>query len=213
LGRFWRSHLLHSLETALEQQQWQEADKITAQLMLKAANQTIALTPEDLAHFPCELLSEIDRRWQIHSQNRFGFLAQLEIFNDCFGADAPFSLNPENWQKYAQCLGWYQTHWPNHHHDLNFSLTAPKGHLPFLPVWHGAWWGGFLAGQGQRFYTLIQCAKSCRLATHLNPQPINNQPPSAPDSQDPFTALGEQIKSTLQDGINTIAKGTGLSQD
>ncbi|MFN5513208.1 MAG: GUN4 domain-containing protein [Cyanobacteriota bacterium] len=65
MGSFWRFHLLHSLETTLEQQQWQEADKITAQLMLKAANQTIALTPEDLAHFLCELLSEIDRRWQI----------------------------------------------------------------------------------------------------------------------------------------------------
>ena len=194
--------LLHSLATALKQQQWQEADRITAQLMLKAANQTVALTPKDLAHFPCQSLSEIDRLWQIYSQNQFGFLAQVEVFNDCFSVgNFPSSLSSENWQKYAQHLGWYVGQWPNHHQELKFYLTAPKGHLPFLPVWQGAWWGGFLAGQGERFYTFLKQVQSCQLGTHLNPEPINNQ---AQDPQNPLTALGEKSKGMLRADMDSI---------
>ncbi|MEB3174722.1 MAG: hypothetical protein VKN60_05990 [Cyanobacteriota bacterium] len=42
---------------------------------------------------------------------------------------------------------------------------------------------------------------------------INDQPPSALDPQDPFTALGKELEGTLRIGIDTIAKGTGISQD
>ncbi|MEB3192878.1 MAG: GUN4 domain-containing protein [Snowella sp.] len=152
------AQLLEYLEDHLCVAEWQKADEITAKLMLKVANQTMSLNPDDIADFPCEALRKIDELWQIDSHNHFGFLAQTEVFNDCFSTNSNIILTPKNWQKYAQSLGWYaNAQWPNHHGDLRFSLTAaPKGYLPFLPVWQGAWWGTFLDGQGERFHLLIR---------------------------------------------------------
>ena len=169
--------LLDSLEDHLSIAEWQKADEVTAKLMLKVANQTMSLNPDDIAYFPCEALSKIDELWQIYSHNQFGFLAQAEVFNDCFSTSSNIILTPTNWQKYAQALGWYaNAQWPNHHGDLRFSLTtAPKGYLPFLPVWQGACWGSFLDGQGERFYLLIKRVKQCQLSTHIpDPEATEN---------------------------------------
>ena len=93
--------LLETLEDHLSIAQWQKADEITAKLMLKVANQTMNLNPDDIADFPCEALSTIDELWQIYSHNHFGFLAQAEVFNDCFSSvSSNIVLKPENWQKY-----------------------------------------------------------------------------------------------------------------
>ncbi len=183
--------LLDSLEDNLSVAEWKKADEVTAKLMLKVANQTMSLNPDDIAYFPCEALSKIDELWQIYSHNRFGFLVQAEVFNDCFSsANSNIILNSKNWQKYAQALGWYvNSQWPNHHGDLRFSLTnSPKGYLPFLPVWQGAWWGSFLDGQGERFHLLIKRVKQCQLSTHI------------PKPEDPPNIIEEGIQ-TIRDGI------------
>ena len=166
--------LLESLEDYLSIAEWQKADEVTAKLMLKVANQSICLTPDDITQFPYEALSKIDELWQIYSNNHFGFLAQAEVFNDCFSlANSNLILDSKNWQKYGQALGWYlNAQWPNHHNNLKFSLTtSPKGYLPFLPVWQGTWWGNFIDGQGERFHLLIKRVKQCRLSTHVSTTP------------------------------------------
>ena len=168
------SQLLESLEDYLSIAEWQKADEVTAKLMLKVANQSICLTPDDITQFPYEALSKIDELWQIYSNNHFGFLAQAEVFNDCFSLANPnLILDSKNWQKYGQALGWYlNAQWPNHHNNLKFSLTtSPKGYLPFLPVWQGTWWGNFIDGQGERFHLLIKRVKQCRLSTHVSTTP------------------------------------------
>ena len=167
-------HLLESLEDYLSIAEWQKADEVTAKLMLKVANQLICLTPDDITQFPYEALSKIDELWQIYSNNHFGFLAQAEVFNDCFSlTNSNIILDSKNWQKYGQALGWYlNDQWPNHHHNLKFSLTtSPKGYLPFLPVWQGTWWGNFIDGQGERFHLLIKRVKQCGLSTHVSTTP------------------------------------------
>ena len=166
--------MLESLEDYLSRAEWQKADEVTAKLMLKVANQSICLTPDDITQFPYEALSKIDELWQIYSNNHFGFLAQAEVFNDCFSlANSNLILDSKNWQKYGQALGWYlNAQWPNHHNNLKFSLTtSPKGYLPFLPVWQGTWWGNFIDGQGERFHLLIKRVKQCRLSTHVSTTP------------------------------------------
>jgi hypothetical protein len=190
------AQLLESLEDHLSVAEWKKADEITAKLMLKVANQTMSLNPDDIAYFPCEALSKIDELWQIYSHNHFGFLAQAEVFNDCFSSsNFNIVLNPENWQKYGQALGWYiNSQWPNHHGNLRFSLTnTPKGYLPFLPAWQGAWWGSFLDGQGERFHLLIKRVKQCRLSTIPNPEPTKNN--------------SEEIGNIIEDGIKIIGDG------
>ena len=197
------AQLLESLEDHLSIAEWQKADEITAKLMLKVANQTMSLNPDDIADFPCEALSKIDELWQIYSKNHFGFLAQAEVFNDCFSSvSSNIILNPENWQKYAQHLGWYvNSQWPNHHGNLRFSLTnTPKGYLPFLPVWQGAWWGNFLDGQGERFHLLIKRVKQCRLSTHI-PEALPPKEPSALPLEEEIERFGEDLKNFFQRGI------------
>ncbi|QHV01106.1 GUN4 domain-containing protein [Synechocystis sp. CACIAM 05] len=162
------SYLLQKLEENLAQQNWQKADEITSQLILKASGQTISLNPDDISNLPVGHLQKIDELWQINSDSRFGFLAQLEVFKDCFPNQGKIILDSEKWRKYGSALGWYvNAKWPNHHHDLNFSLDAPKGHLPFLPIWQGTWWGGFIDGQGERFYFFLKRIEQSKLCTYV----------------------------------------------
>lgn len=199
------AQLLESLEDYLCVAEWKKADEVTAKLMLKVANQTMSLNPDDIADFPCEALRKIDEIWQIYSHNQFGFLAQAEVFNDCFSSTSSnIILTPKNWQKYAQALGWYaNAQWPNHHGDLRFSLTnVPKGYLPFLPVWQGAWWGSFLDGQGERFHLLIKRVKQCRLSTIPEPD-THEYPPPDPlgDFGKDIEEFGKELKDFFQRGI------------
>ncbi|MFM8294119.1 MAG: GUN4 domain-containing protein, partial [Microcystaceae cyanobacterium] len=201
------AQLLESLEDYLCVAEWKKADEITAKLMLKVANQTMSLNPDDIADFPCEALRKIDELWQIYSHNRFGFLAQAEVFNDCFlSTSYNIILTPKNWQKYAQALGWYaNAQWPNRHGDLRFSLTnVPKGYLPFLPMWQGAWWGSFLDGQGERFHLLIKRVKQCQLSTisvpNIHEPPEPDLGPSG-DLEEEIENFGKELKDFFQRGI------------
>lgn len=192
-------HLLKALEEHLTQKNWQKADELTSKLMLKASSQTMSLNPDDITHFPLEHLQKLDELWQIHSNNRFGFLAQLEVFKECFPGHSRIVLDSETWRKYGSSLEWYVNgQWPNHHHDLNFSSDVPKGHLPFLPIWQGAWWGAFIDGQGERFHLFLQRIEQAKLCTHVVVNDINsNDKTQGKNPIDPFQELGEKIRETF----------------
>jgi hypothetical protein len=154
------------LQTLLKQQEWQKADIETTRIMLAIANQTISLTPETINNFPCQDLAIIDYLWCQYSNNRFGFSVQKEILSHYFTVQShPINLNQESWEKVGKLLGWYiNEKWPNNHNDLVFSLeNAAQGHLPFLPLWQGAWWGAFIGSQGERFNLLMQRIEQCKL--------------------------------------------------
>jgi hypothetical protein len=154
------------LQTLLEQKEWQKADIETTRIMLAIANQTISLTPETINNFPCQDLAIIDYLWCQYSNNRFGFSVQKEILSHYFTVQShPINLNQESWEKVGKLLGWYiNEKWPNNHNDLVFSLeNAAQGHLPFLPLWQGAWWGAFIGSQGERFNLLMQRIEQCKL--------------------------------------------------
>jgi hypothetical protein len=159
------------LQTLLKQQEWQKADIETTRIMLAIANQTISLTPETINNFPCQDLAIIDYLWCQYSNNRFGFSVQKEILSHYFTVQShPINLNQESWEKVGKLLGWYiNEKWPNNHNDLVFSLeNAAQGHLPFLPLWQGAWWGAFIGSQGERFNLLMQRIEKCQLSTTLS---------------------------------------------
>ncbi len=102
---------------------WQEANRETKRVMLKAANQEKRsyLDSSDIDKFPCADLRTIDQLWVKYSHGRFGFSVQKEIYQSLGGTR---EYNPEIWEKFCDRVG---RRWL---YDDDTSITAPAGHLP-----------------------------------------------------------------------------------
>ena len=92
-----RSFAIFSFETGIDYrtlngllklQKWQEADKETYRLMLRAARAEIKgdLDVEDFDRFPCEDLCKINQLWLHYSNGKFGFSVQKKIY-ESLGVD------------------------------------------------------------------------------------------------------------------------------
>ena len=123
------------LRDYLRDKKWQQANQITEQLLLQASQQYKKnwLERDDLKNLTCEDLSIIDRLWNSYSQENFGFSIQYDIWQ---------KLDHQNYQKFGKKVGWYvEKRWLLKK-NINFSLSAPKGHLPVISWWFGhAIWG------------------------------------------------------------------------
>ncbi len=112
---------------------WKEADRETKSVMLKAVDRENKgyLDIEDIENFPYLDLQTIDRLWLKYSQGKFGFSVQKRIWQKL---DENF---PEGYPikcKFGERLGWYVNNEWLIWEELNFSLTAPDGHLPSSPL-------------------------------------------------------------------------------
>lgn len=85
------------LEPALQRQQWQEADQITLELMLKLTGYEAQgwLDAEAMGKLPCNPLHEIDRLWRRYSNEKFGFAPQLQVFARLERLQLPQRTNPQ----------------------------------------------------------------------------------------------------------------------
>ncbi|MFL0604089.1 serine/threonine-protein kinase, partial [Cylindrospermopsis raciborskii] len=119
------------LETLLKAQDFREADEETARVMLAVANRQSEgwLRIEDAENFPCQELRTIDNLWLKYSQGKFGISVQQEIYKN-LGGTKQYDVNV--WRSFGDRVGWRkQGSWLDYK-DLNFSLSAPTGHLsPF----------------------------------------------------------------------------------
>jgi serine/threonine protein kinase len=117
------------LESLLADRAFQAADRETWQILLASTYRTgqNSLTLTALETLPESVLHTIDRLWHTYSQGRFGLRVQQEIYQELGGTtEFDFSL----WEKFAERVGWCRDrHWLNYA-ELNFSDSAPKGHLP-----------------------------------------------------------------------------------
>ncbi len=70
------------LESLLSSGKWQEANQETWNVMCQAARKNIGsvLSAEDIKQISCDDLQIIDSLWQKHSQGRYGFSAQNQIY-------------------------------------------------------------------------------------------------------------------------------------
>ncbi len=89
-----------------------------------------------IARFRTSDIEAVDFLWQEHSNKRFGFSMQKQVFQDCGGFwNSSYLLNP-NWygffkDDFCKRVDWqYENKWRNFG-DCIFSLEAPPGHLPF----------------------------------------------------------------------------------
>jgi len=127
---------LTNLEKLLSEKRWQEADAETNRLMLWAAHaeNTGTLTHHKLLSFPEETLMAMDASWAKHSNGRFGFNRQRQIYLELgMSAREPYQENEiirEKFLTFADYVGWRVDERYLSYNELTFDITAPYGHLP-----------------------------------------------------------------------------------
>lgn len=122
--------------------EWEEADRETKAVMLKAAGREKEglLDREAIEQFPGVDLRTIDQLWVKYSKGRFGFSVQKRIWKSVVRkqkADTETSGNQrvganekEGVNQFGERVGWrVEGNWLNFT-DLTFNLCAPEGHLP-----------------------------------------------------------------------------------
>jgi GUN4-like/SEFIR domain len=144
------------LEGLLKTAEWQKADQKTKEILLfslkKESNGKLGV--KDIRNIQDEILLAIDELWMKFSGQQFGFSIQRNIWQDILRPKKEFFLksllpkkttpndnDKDNWYKFGETLGWYQTNnktskkeWIQYR-NLDFTLEAPKGHLPYFRDW------------------------------------------------------------------------------
>jgi hypothetical protein len=113
----------NNLRDLLKAQNWEEADKETYEVMIKAVGKNSGdwFTRDELLNFPCQDLRTIDQLWVQYSEGRFGFSVQKEIYLSVGGSDEYDFLV---WYMFVHNVGWI-TKYDVHKNQI------PRGHLPF----------------------------------------------------------------------------------
>ena len=114
-----------SLQKLLAQQNFQEADQLTLQKLCELAGATAIQRKwvyfSEVDRFPITDLQTLDKLWLIHSEGKFGYSVQRELW---------LGVN-KNWDKLWPKIGWKSgRNWTRYPQEFTWDLTAPKGHLP-----------------------------------------------------------------------------------
>ncbi len=120
------------LKRLLKAGKWKEADLETKYLMLKITNRIDKgwLDESAIKSFPLQDLNIIDQLWQDHSSGRFGFSVQKRIYLET--GNQPGGYNRETYNRFGEEVGWRGNGIWKNYYNLEFSLSAYEGHLPFF---------------------------------------------------------------------------------
>ncbi|OKH25417.1 GUN4 domain-containing protein [Chroogloeocystis siderophila] len=113
------------LQKLLADQDFQAADRLTLQKLCElagpAAVQRKWLYFTEVENFTSTDLQTINNLWLIHSEGKFGFSVQREIW---LGVG-------KNWEKLWPKIGWKSgKNWTRYPNEFTWNLSAPRGHLP-----------------------------------------------------------------------------------
>ena len=113
------------LQILLAEQAFQSADQMTLQKMCELAGETAVqrrwIYFTEVEQFPAIDLQTINALWLIHSEGKFGFSVQRDLW---------LSVG-KNWEKLWPKIGWKDgINWTRYPQGFTWDLTAPKGHLP-----------------------------------------------------------------------------------
>jgi len=150
----------NQLRDLLGKKTWQEADQETVRVILQVAKRQKEgwLTTKGIEKFSRSDLCMIDQIWLEASQGHFGFSVQREIWLSVDGQ--PGKFDAATFRNFGDQVGWrVNDDWLRHYNSFNFSLNAPKGHLPSLRFphaedgmsWFEAWKANF-----KGFLTLVE---------------------------------------------------------
>lgn len=114
-----------TLQQLLVAQDFLSADRLTLEKLCElagsAAVQRKWLYFSEVENFPIADLQTINTLWFIHSQGKFGFSVQRELW---------LSLS-KNWEKLWHKIGWKTgNNWTRYPNEFTWDLSAPIGHLP-----------------------------------------------------------------------------------
>ncbi|HEY9813107.1 MAG TPA: GUN4 N-terminal ARM-like repeat domain-containing protein [Candidatus Sericytochromatia bacterium] len=113
------------LQKLLAQQDFEDADRLSnlklCELAGSDALQRKWLYFTEVENFPITDLQTINNLWLLHSEGKFGFSVQREIW----------LAVGKNWEKLWSKIGWKNGNaWTRYPNEFTWDLTAPKGHLP-----------------------------------------------------------------------------------
>ena len=113
------------LQQALARQEFEEADRLTLQKMCELAGASAVqrkwLYFTEVDGFPDVDLQTIDKLWRMHSEGKFGFSVQREIWLS----------TGKNWDLVWDKIGWRSGNtWTRYPQEFTWNLSAPRGHLP-----------------------------------------------------------------------------------
>ncbi|MCW5316223.1 protein kinase [Nostoc sp. KVJ3] len=146
------------LENLLRQQRWRDADEETMAIFLKVYGREIDKWFDlgYISRFHHQLIHTTNNLWVDYSYGKFGFTVQRLIW-DSIGGNSSNSY--QIWCDFGNRVGWcMNSSWKNYS-DLDFTLSAPKGHLPS---------GIFMLYQGfgnwtSRFSCLVLQLEKCNI--------------------------------------------------
>ncbi|TAE56782.1 MAG: GUN4 domain-containing protein [Nostocales cyanobacterium] len=115
----------NSLQQSLIQREFQTADLLTIQKMCEMAGPQAVkrkwLYFTEVENFPIQDLQTINNLWVVHSEGKFGFSVQREMW---------IGLG-RNWETLWPKIGWKDGNkWTRYPNEFTWDLSAPKGHLP-----------------------------------------------------------------------------------
>jgi hypothetical protein len=118
------------LLNSLEQREWQKADALTRELLLKLAGRSSKgfLDKEAIEKTTARDVYTLDLLWVEYSKEHFGFSVQKKIYEQVDRKKQPFA-EAVGWSNQAGIFGIFA--WKSYN-ELDFTINAPKGHLP---VW------------------------------------------------------------------------------
>jgi hypothetical protein len=113
------------LQHLLAEQDFLAADRLTLQILCELAGseaiQRKWLYFTEIDRIPITDLQTINSLWFLHSQGKFGFSVQRELW---LGVG-------KNWEKLWSKIGWKQgNNWTRYPQEFIWDLSAPTGHLP-----------------------------------------------------------------------------------
>ena len=113
------------LQILLANQDFEPADRLTLQKMCELAGEEALkrkwLYFTEVENFPITDLQTIDKLWLIHSEGKFGFSIQREMW---------LGLR-KNWENLWVKIGWKNgNNWTRYPNEFIWTLEAPRGHLP-----------------------------------------------------------------------------------
>lgn len=114
-----------SLQVLLAQQDFQSADRLTLEKMCELSGDAAVrrkwLYFTEVQSLPVDDLKLINSLWLLHSEGRFGFSVQREIWMGV-GRD---------WERLWTKIGWRTNgNWTRYPQEFVWNATAPRGHLP-----------------------------------------------------------------------------------
>jgi hypothetical protein len=124
-----------NLHDLLEAGKWNEADKETVKVIC-------SLMPDgdytyiDVDQIPPKDLKKINQLWVKFSNGRFGLSVQQSIWNKILKAynadESRYWIDDSAYNAFIDCVGWPRESDRIYHTDLEYSLKAPRGHLPAI---------------------------------------------------------------------------------